>query len=142
MKTYETTYIFTSKMELRDAEDLSKELQTQITQKEGVVLKSDRTAAQVLAYPIKRESSGYFTTVTFQIEGDKVKGLDEGWSKNQKILRHITTIKKPVKVGKKERTRRFPFFKTDVESAFKRPADHKATEKVNLEEIEKKLEEI
>ena len=60
MKTYELTYIISSQLMSSEADGLMKEVESFIQSKDGVVLKSEKTAAQPLAYQIKKQSSGYF----------------------------------------------------------------------------------
>ena len=55
----------------------------------------------------------------------------------QKILRHVFLIRKPVFYPKKPRAREYPK-ETDTQTKIEKPKE----KKVGLKEIEKKLEEI
>ncbi len=148
MKPYELTYIISSEIKSEEAENLKKEFEVFVQEKGGVILKSEKTVPQSLAYPIKKHSSGYFVTLEFQITEDKIKEIKEKLEKDFHILRHFLIIKKPIKQMKARRTRKTPTaleFKTketlgNIE-IMKEKDKHKG-EKVELEDIEKKLDEI
>ena len=145
MKPYELTYIISSQIPSEQATSVSKEVESFIQSKEGVVLKSEKTGAQSLAYPIKKQSSGYFLTLTFQMLENNIKELKEKLEKDSNILRHFIIIKKPVKELKKRRTKKpstiFQSQNTEKSSIFKHE-DKRESEKIDLEKIDKKLDEI
>lgn len=148
METYELTYIISSEMTSGEADALLKEIESFVQSKEGTILKSERTAPKTLAYLIKKLSSGYFCILEFRIEENKVREIKEHIDKNDKILRSLVGVKKITKVVKERRTRR-PIMTREFET--KRKFDtmeanskkiEQKTEKVGMEEIEKKLDEI
>ncbi len=152
MKTYEVTYIISSQIPSEQVNTLSKEVESFIQSKEGVILKSDQSpnggkaVAQTLAYPIKKQSSGYFVTLTFQILENKLKELKEKLEKETNILRHFIIVKKPIKELKKRRTRK-PLTTTEdkstnIDSQIFTDASKKKSEKIDLDKIDKKLDEI
>ena len=77
MKSYELTYVVSSQVKEETAESIKKELEGFIQSREGVILTSEKISIQTLAYPIKKQSSGYFATLTFQILEDKIKEIKE-----------------------------------------------------------------
>lgn len=148
MKTYELTYIISSANGKEKTDVLAKELEVFVQSKEGVILKSENTQAQTLAYPINKQGSGYFTTLEFQIEEDKIKEIKEKLEKDNQILRHFIMIKKPIKKMKERRTRKPMFIKefelkqkpSIMESAEKE--DQKKRGKVDVVDLDKKLDEL
>ncbi len=146
MKSYELTYIISSQIPSEQVNTLSKEVESFIQSKEGVILKSEKTGAQTLTYPIKKQSSGYFVTLTFQILENKIKELKEKLEKDTNILRHFIIVKKPIKELKKRRTRK-PLTTTEdkstnIDSQIFTDANKKKSEKIDLDKIDKKLDEI
>ena len=141
---YELTYIISSTIDSKESDDIVKELESFIKSKEGVVLKSEKTIAKPLAYPIKKQSSGYFVFLTLQILENKVKEVKEKLQKNSKILRHFLIVKKPIKILKERRTRKPLFIKSKIEeSPFTISGESKNKEEdVKIEDIDKKLDEI
>lgn len=144
MKTYELTYIIASNTSLDEADAKTKEIESFIQSKEGVILKLEKTGIKSLSYPIKKQSSGYFITLEFQIAENNIKELKERLEKDQKILRHFILVKQPTKVLKERRRRPSPEIKP-VRNDYPQDVageEKKKTEKVEMEEIEKKLDEI
>ena len=72
MKTYELTYIISSQITSEQASVLPKEIESFVVANEGVVLESKKTGAQTLSYPIKKQHSGFFVTLTFQMPENKI----------------------------------------------------------------------
>jgi ribosomal protein S6 len=148
MKTYELTYIISSGISAEEAEALAKEIDSFIQSKEGVILKSENPIARILSYQIKKQASGFFVISEFQVEPDKISEIKEKLEKDTNILRHFILTKKPAKIQKARRTRKI-FLAPEIETitAVKkdRPSFAKASEnkeKVELNDIEKKLDEI
>jgi len=146
MKTYELTYIISSQMSPKEADELAKETESAIQTKEGVILKSAKIAAKPLAYPIKKNSSGYFAVVEFQGQENIIKELKESLDRNKSILRSFVAVKKPVKIMKERRTRK-PLLKVVADSIaglspYKKAGGADKSGKAGMEDIDKKLDEI
>ena len=65
MKTYELTYIISSATGTEEMAAIIKEVQTFLQSTGGVILASQKSPAQTLAYPIKKQHSGYYITEIF-----------------------------------------------------------------------------
>jgi len=139
MKTYELTYIISSSLTGPESDELKKNLEAFITEKGGTVLKSEKTIAQPLAYLMKKQSSGYFVILTFQSAEDKIKEIKENLERNDKVLRHLVVVKKPLKEMKARRTRK-PITPAPVSETKDKVKKSEGT--AELEEINKKLDEI
>jgi len=168
MKTYEITYIITPEITAEEAEGMAKETESFVQIEEGVILKSEKPSAKTLSYPIKKQGSGFFTVLEFQAEPEKLAGISEKIAKNGKILRHFITVKNPAKKLKEKRTRKkLPsvesetagasalsspiieslkktFFSEEksAEEKIQKTEETKQEKKVELKDIEQKLEEI
>lgn len=145
MKPYELTYIITSGITSEQAGEVIKEVETFIQNRGGIIVKSEKTLPQTLAYPIKKHSSGYFAILEFQADEKEIKGLKEKLEKDEKILRHFLIIKKPVKKMKERRTRK-PIFSVEKDSVeksiFVHPKEAKKEKEGPIEDIGKKIDEI
>lgn len=139
MKSYELTYIISSAISADEAANVAKENETFIQSKEGVILSSQKSVAQTLAYPIKKQHSGYFVTTIFQAAEDKLKELKAALESNKSILRSVILIKKPAKEVKPRRTRK-PLFST--EGVGIGSPEKKIQKAVNPEDLDKKLDEL
>ena len=148
MKPYELTYIISSHLTSEEADGLRKGIESLVQASNGIITKSEKTTPQVLAYPIKGQHSGFFAILEFTIEEDKIKEIKAALEKDAKILRHFLMVKKPVKQMKERRTRKTPVTLEartketlgNIE-VMKEKEKHKE-EKVEIEDIEKKLDEI
>jgi ribosomal protein S6 len=148
MQTYELTYIISPEMTSIEAESKAKEIETAIQKSEGIILKQLNPIAKTLSQQIKKHASGFFGVLEFQLEQDKVAELVTMVQKDQKIVRHMILVKKPVKIKKQRRSRKEAesviAIKTEV-STTPAPEVKEETivkEKVELKDIEQKLEEI
>lgn len=152
MKTYELTYIISSQFGATEAEETANTIVAAIKNKDGVVLKSEKTAPQTLSYRIKGQSSGSFVTVEFQAAEDAVKELWDAARQDKRIIRSLVVVKKPVKITSKRR--RAPVLSLKIDSASaplsvpevldqQIPAqENPVKKKVDAETIEKRLDEI
>lgn len=148
MKTYELTYIITPEISSEEAEAKSGEIAALIQKNEGVVLKQTVPSAKALAYPVKKSASGFFGVLEFEIGPENLNKIKPVLTKDEKIVRQIITIKKTIKADKANRrkTKISGIFKTE-----KSPEETKTQEtsklkpekeKVELEDIDKKLNEL
>jgi len=157
MKPYELTYIISPEITAEEAEAEAKSIELLIQGKEGVIIKSEKPTPKTLAYPIKRQGSGFFVILEFQLEPEHIGELKEKIQKNSKIIRSMLIIKNPVKIQKERRTRRKPLVssttaptttgvpeeaKAEEENKEESKKEKKTSKKVELNEIEKKLDEI
>lgn len=139
MKTYELTYIVSSGLSTEEVDNVVKEIDTFVQSQNGVIMSSEKSAAKPLSYRIAKQSSGYFVTSTLQLEETSVKPLQEKLNHEKNVLRHAVMVKKAVKASKERRTRK-PMAQTEKLTA--PVATKKVTEKVNPEDLDKKLDEI
>lgn len=148
MKTYELTYIISSEISGEEAKVKIEEMNSFIQSKEGVILRADNPIAKTLSYPIKKLGSGYLAVLEFQIEPEKISELKEKLEKDGKILRHVIIIKNPARIRKERGSARKPLFSAetrpagDKNTAMAESEEKKSSKKVELEDIEKKLDEI
>lgn len=147
MKPYELTYIISSEITAEEAEAEAKNIESLIQDKEGIILKSEKPSPRTLAYPIKKQCSGFFGVLEFQLEPEHLGELKEKLQKDGKIIRHMLIIKNPAKIQKERRTRKkpliFPILVGAIEEEKKeKQKEKKINKKVELNEIEKKLDEI
>lgn len=146
MKTYELSYIISSAAGAEETDKTRKEIESFIQGKEGVILRSEKSSPQVLAYPVKRQSSGCRAFLTFQVEEGKIKEIGEKLAKEKDILRHSVFVKRPVRELKKKRLKK-SLIGLEKE-LFAKPAapfaavKEKPAEKISGEELDKKIEEI
>jgi len=128
MKNYELTLLISPDLSEEELK-LLKEKIISLIQKEGGILNQESPLTKKsLAFPIKKRQSAYFVTLDFQILPEKIEDLEKKLKGEGKILRYLISVKTPIKEV-------FPKIK-------KLAKIEKPKAKVELKEIEKKLEEI
>ena len=152
MKNYELTYIISPEITGEEAENKARDFEALIQSKEGVILRQDKPVAKTLSYPIEKQRSGFVGVLEFQLEPEKLKEIDENMAKNEKVIRHMIVIKNPAKPQKPRRTKKAPSIfgiELPVKKETEQPAPvlekaepEKTEKKVELKDIEQKLEEI
>ena len=157
MKTYELSYIISPEITLEAAEQLSKEIETAVQSREGVILKQVNPIAKTLAYPIARRASGFFAVLEFQMEPEKLVEVIETIQKDSKIVRHMVIIKEAQRIRRERRSKvkTPPTFeiehkaevKTETVKKVEEPTEEKIVEekdkeKVELKDIDQQLEEL
>ena len=127
----------------------SKNIESSIQDKEGIILKSEKPSPKTLAYPIKRQGSGFFGVLEFQLEPEHLGELRKKLQKDSKIIRYMVTIKNPAKIQKEKRVKKKPLVFSTLFEAVKEnvknlpaQAGRKTNKKADLKEIEKELNEI
>jgi len=160
MKTYELSYIISSESTSEEASTKENEIISAIQSREGIILKQSNPVAKTLAFPIGKRASGFFGTIEFQIESEKLLEVKAVIEKDKKIVRHMLLVKEPVRIRKARRVKPGTVVetepklesvfetKTEVKSAEEEPTPAKEPEvvkekdKVDLKDIDQQLDEI
>lgn len=135
MKNYELTYLFSSEASEEEVKTFSEELASFIQAEGGVLNNLSSPSKKKLAYLIKKQIQAYLVNLTFQLNPDKIAILEKKLKGENEILRYLLLAKRVFKISSKPaRTR----------SIVRKPREAlpKKEKKVELKEIEKKLEEI
>ena len=150
MKSYELTYIISPEITNEEANAKGKEIESSIQSKEGLILRQENPNAKTLSYPIKKHASGFIGVLEFQIEPEKLSEINEIMKKDDKIVRHMVIIKRPVRERKIRRARKeaAPILEKSEKIEMQRPEQEpspiktESKAKVELKDIEQKLDEI
>lgn len=143
MKSYELTYIISPELKTEEAEGFASEISAFLQKEGGLITKSENPSPRSLSYQIRKQGGGFQTSLEFSFIPEKLKILEEKIKKDARILRYLLIIKRPPKKEKKGRRREI--MKEEESSFDKIPADKpkvKTEKKVELKDIEEKLEEI
>lgn len=162
MSIYEITYIS------KDENDSVKKI---IESAEGKIIFNKSLGRKKFVYPIKHEIAGFYTTIVFELDGQKLSQLDKELRMNQEILRYMTIsyqkefspaqiekklkeFKEPKQKEPREKAKEIievksetPVIKTSesVQSKLNKDIDKKESkpaEKEQIEKIEKPQEEV
>lgn len=125
MKFYELTYLISLKLTESEAEKFSEEIIDWIKKEGGILSEIKDLTKENLAYQIKKASEGFLASINFYFAPEKLEGLAKKIKSEDQILRSLIFTKQ---LTKKTELPKIPEIKKE--------------EKVALEDIEKKLEEI
>jgi small subunit ribosomal protein S6 len=132
MKTYELTYLISSELSEEEAKEFQGKVISLIQAEGGVLTTRNSLLRKKLAYPIKKQTQAYLAVLNFQLNPEGLTNLEKKLKLENQILRYLILTKKPLKVVAK--APRVPSLPEKPKVAPKK--------KVELKEIEKKLEEI
>jgi len=104
-----------------------------IQEAEGIIENKSFPLRRKLAYPIKKQEDAYLAVMTFQLDPEKLAGFEKKLKAGGQIIRYLLLVKKPIKVIKAIRRKLI-----SEKPLLTQPQE----KKVELKEIEKKLEEI
>ena len=143
MKLYELTYLISPDLSEEEIKEFQKKIVSLIKEKGGILNEVGLIIKQTLAYPIKKFSQAYLTTLNFQLEAEKISDLEKKLRTENFILRYLIFSKKIQKriVGRKPAIKGGKMVGLSLAKKPKK-IDETKEKKVELEEIEKKLEEI
>jgi small subunit ribosomal protein S6 len=122
MRYYQLAYLLSPELKKEEIEKIQKDL-TSFFEKEGVLDKVEEPLKRTLFYPIKKKTEAFLGAIYFYLESEMIKELEKKLRGEEKILRYLIVSEKAPK-------------KIKVEKKIAKP------KKVELKEIEKKIEEI
>ena len=137
MKHYELTYFISPQIKSEEIEKLNQEIGEFIQNNGGTIIKFDAPTPRSLAYQIKKEGSVFLVSTEFNSEPEKTKELEKKLQKETRILRYLLTIKTSGRRLKKRIIIEKPSFTQPLKEKTGKPG-----KKVELKEIEEKLDEI
>jgi len=132
MKLYELTYLISPELSESELKSLNEKINSLIYQKGAGVLNEVKLPIKKrLGQLIKKQREAFLINLSFYLEPDKLGSLEKELKSEKKILRYLILARPKIKIAKvrKRPTKVIP----------KIPVKEK---KVELKEIEKKLEEI
>ena len=89
MTKYEIMFIVKSTMDEEKIKKTSDDIQKLINKKPSKVIEFKEMGRKKLAYPIKKEVSGYYYVMTVEADHDTIKEFDRKVSINENVLRHL-----------------------------------------------------
>jgi len=139
MKNYELTYLVSIDVSKEESKNLSEKIKSFIQEEEGVIKKTTEPSKIELGYEIKEKGEAFLAILNFSFQPEKIAGLEKKLKAENQILRYMILNKdlseKPI------RPRRVSPKATTKEP--NRLLDKQLkSEKVELKEIDKKIEEI
>lgn len=131
MKNYELTCLISSKLSEAELKLFQEKIIAQLQKEQGILIGNfnDEFAKKKLGYLVKKNAQAYLINFNFQIDPEGLKNLEKELNEESNLLRYTILVKKPVQAIEKHRR------PIRIVKKISQP-------KVELKEIEKKLEEI
>ncbi|MBI2338561.1 30S ribosomal protein S6 [Candidatus Daviesbacteria bacterium] len=89
MNSYYLTLVLKPEMGEKERKDLLDLVTKKLVGEEGKVEKEDLWGKRPLAYPIKRQTAGFFAHFQIQAETKNAKGLDKSLDLEEDVLRYL-----------------------------------------------------
>lgn len=148
-KMYEIAYFLSSSIAEDNVPEHVQKVRDLLSKYDCEITKEELPKIRPLAYPIKREKTGYFGYLQFKAGPDKIKEINSALALTDFLLRHLVTAisEKQTKLAEKEfivGRQKPPFASQKQESIFKKEntASQIDQNKVALAELDQKLDEI
>jgi small subunit ribosomal protein S6 len=126
MNLYEFTYLISPELSKEEIKSLQEKIKSLVIKEKGVLGKINPPVRKRLAFKIKKEKEAFLDTITFSLDSENLKKIEKELKQQKQILRYLLFKKNLMKKRAKFTAR------TKV----------KPKTKVELKEIEKKLDEI
>lgn len=91
LQKYELTFILGEKATQEQAQAKSDELKKLIEQLGGSIVKEDQWGRRELAYPIKRNRSGFYVTIIFELPARSLKSFTQPLRFDESVIRSLVT---------------------------------------------------
>jgi len=136
---YELTYIISLLSVEGETSSIAEKVRAQIKELGGEAKKEYISEKKKLAFPIKKQNQGFYATVVFEMEPEKIDELNTFLRSSNDILRHMIINQAELRTEK-----------ISKKPARIKPANSEAVigetktkiGKVKIEELDKKLEEL
>ncbi len=154
MKYYELNCLISSNLSQEELKTFQEKIENCIQEEGGIFIGTKNPTKRSLLYSIKTKlhptaETAYFVTLNFNLVPEKLKNIEKKLKSESQILRYLILNKKAPKavspLVKEDKSSFPPFAAARVPKIPVAPgpkAERVKKEKVKLEEIEEKLEEI
>ena len=114
---YETVIILTPVLSDQQMKDAVAKHVKYLQDNGATIVNQEEWGLKELAYPIQRKKTGYYALVEFNAEPTVIKGLDTEYRRDERIIRHLTTVLDKFAVAYNEKRRSGAFNKKKEEVA-------------------------
>ncbi len=142
MKNYELSYLISPEANAEEMGALNAEITSAIQKEGGLILKSEMPVSKFLGYTIKKQRTAFWVNLELSIEPEKIELINSFMKKEAKVLRYLLVIKKPKRQVKERRERKDQTIAPAPEKEGIIEKAEKSDKKVDLQDIDEKLDEI
>jgi len=145
MKNYELSSLISSQLSEENIKSFSEKISALIKSEGAESINAKNPSRRRIGYAIKKERQAWFSVISFDLQPEKIEYLKTGLKALPEILRFMILNQKPVSelAINKILENKEPKAETTEKNLGQTPEiKEPKEEKVELEEIDKKLEEI
>ncbi len=139
MQNYELAYLVTPEVSEEELKGLIEKIGGFISDEQGTIDKTPFSSKRRLGYPIKKQREAFLVSMDFHLAAEKTENLKKKIESEGQILRHLLMVKR---VSKKALAPQRHFIKKAPKTSEKTHEKISEPKKVELEEIDQKIEEI
>ena len=92
-KNYELMVIFSPKLNADSAKQANDKLLAVITDNGGEFIKTDDWGKRILAYPINKQTEGYYFVNYYRFESTEIKTIKRLFNINEDIIRFMVVLR-------------------------------------------------
>jgi len=92
LNNYETVFILTPVLSDQQMKDAVAKFAKVITDQGGEIVNTEEWGLKELAYPIQRKSTGFYALLEFKAPGTALRVLDTEYRRDERVIRHLTTV--------------------------------------------------
>lgn len=141
-KNYELAYLLTSSVPEAEISAVAAKLAALVQEQNGIIRRQEEARKRQLAYPVKKQKLAYFGWMTFSMAPELLTELKKKLAGEANILRHLLT-EEDMELYNIPRARLYtPRALPSEAKPMPAPAEETPGEKLDLEALDKKLEEI
>ena len=133
MRNYEITLILSSVKQEEELNDIFQKFIAFIQEQGGILEKQQIIGKRHLGSPIQKKEEGILATVSFSISQEKLPEIEKALKETTDVLRYLISHKKPIRLAKQ---------RPKKERVFTTAPRETTAEKIELKNIDEKLEEI
>lgn len=138
VKNYELAYLLAPSLSEEEMLSRTHEITALIESQKGVVRHVEVPKKRLLSYPVRKMSHACFGWTTFAVSSAGAVNIGKELNGFAPFLRHLLLEEEEVRAG-----RPMPFFSRTQTPAGRRPvSEQQPPERLDLEALDKKLEEI
>jgi small subunit ribosomal protein S6 len=151
---YEILYILPTSLTPEETTPFVEKIASHIKDNDGTITKDENLGKQKFAYPIKSQTHGYYFLYEFDMPKANLLKLNRSLQLMPEVVRFLM-VKKKIKTEKeiaeekelqerlaKRKEKEIDKMKEAKEEAKEKPVKDKGKEKMSLEDLDKKLDEI
>ena len=145
IKAYELGYLLRGDLEEEKTQETSEEIRRMIEEEKGIVTYESKLQKQILSYPVKKRGTAFLGQLKFILPAEKIQSLEKSLKKMDLLRFLLNRIKQPQESGKKlpkRRAIRHPSLERIKKGIPSADEGTQIKEPLQVEEIDKKLEEI